>query len=70
MIDYTPDNTKVVMSFEMTLNSKYKTEKSKIKYQRWRNMKNTEIQKPSFTKRIDRKYELVLTRTEQNNDHT
>ena len=56
--------------FEMTLNSKYKTEKLKIKYQRCRNMKNTERKKPSFTKRIGRKYEHVLTGTEQNNDHT
>ena len=37
-----------------------------------RNMKsqNSERRKPSFTNRICRKYRLIWTRTEQNNDHT
>ena len=67
MIDYAPDSTKV---FWDDLEFKIKTEKLKIKYQKCRNMKNTERKKPSFTKRIGRKYEHVLTGTEQNNDHT
>ena len=55
----------------MTSNSKHRTEKLKPKKQRYRNtkMQNTERRKPSFTERIGTKFRLVLTRTEQNNDH-
>ena len=51
----------IISSFEMTLNSKYTTEKIKTKYHRNRNMKNqnTERQKPSFSKRIGRKRRLI-----------
>ena len=67
-----PDNTTVIKSLEMNLNSKHRTEKLKPKSQRYRNTKNqnTERWKPSFTKRIDRKGTLILFHTEQNNDHT
>ena len=43
-----------IKSFEMTQNSKHRTEKIKTKNQRNRNMKNqnTERRKASFTKRI------------------
>ena len=61
----------VIESFEMKLNSKDRTEIIKTKNQN-RNMKsqNSERRKPSFTNRICRKYRLIWTRTEQNNDHT
>ena len=54
----------VIKSFEMTLNSKHRTEKIKSKNQRNRNMKsqNTERRKPSLTRRIGRKYKPVLNK--------
>ena len=48
-----PDYTNFIKSFEMTLNSKYKTEKLVTKDQRYR---NTERRKSIFTKSIGRKY--------------
>ena len=65
----------VIKSFEMTLNSNYRLEKIKTENQRNRKMKketpkNTERQKPSFSKKIGRKCRLLQTRTERNNDHT
>ena len=62
----------VIKSFEMTLNSKYRTQKIKSKNQRYRNMKNqnTERRKPGITNRIGRECRIIYTRTEQNNDHT
>ena len=50
-------------SFEMTLNSKHRTEKKKAKNQRNRNMKNqdTERRKPSFNKRIGRKCRIMTS---------
>ena len=62
----------VIKSFEMTLNSKHRTQKIKSKNQRYRNMKNqnTERRKPSITNRIGSKCRIIYTRTEQNNDNT
>ena len=50
-----------IKCFEMTSNSKHRTEKIKTKIQRIRNMKsqNTKRRKPSFTKRIGRKCKLI-----------
>ena len=57
--------------FEKTLNLKHK-EKLKIKTQRCRNTKseNTERRKSIFTKIIGRKYRLIQTSAEKNNDRT
>ena len=51
----------VIQSFEMTLNSKHRTEKIKTKNQRNRSMKsqNTERRKPRFTKRMGRNCRLL-----------
>ena len=45
----------------MTLNSKYKTEKLKAENKRYRNTKNQnpEKLKPSFSKRIGRKWRFI-----------
>ena len=61
------DYTNVIKFFEMDLNSKHRTEKLKIKNQKYRNRKkqNSERQKPRFTKRIGRKCRLISTFTEQ-----
>ena len=65
-----PNYTNVLKSFEMTLNAKYWTEKLKTKKQKIKkHNQNTERRKPSFTKRIGRKYRLIQSRTEKNNDH-
>ena len=54
-IDYTPSKF-----FEIT--SKYRTEKLETKNQTYRNTKkHTESRKPSFTRRIGRKYRLLGT---------
>ena len=55
------DYTNAIKSFEMTLNSKHRTEKLKIKNQRYRNTKNqnTERRTPTFTKKINRKCRLT-----------
>ena len=54
----------VIWSFEMTRNSKDRTEKIKSKNQRNTNMKsqNTERRKPSLTRRIGGKYKPVLNK--------
>ena len=56
----------------LALNSKYRTEKLKTKEKTIQIHKNqnTEKRKPSFAKRLGRKCRLILTLTEQNNDHT
>ena len=49
------DYTIAIKSFEMTLNSKHRTEKLKTKNQRYRNTKNqnTKREETSFSKKID-----------------
>ena len=56
-----PGYTNVTKSFDMTLNSKHRTEKLKTKSQRYWNTKNenTDRRKSSFTERIGRKYRLM-----------
>ena len=51
----------VIKSFDITLNSKHRTEKIKTENQRNRNIKNqnTGRRKPSFTKRIDKPVRLI-----------
>ena len=49
----------VIKFFEMTLNSKHRTEKIKAKYQKNRNIKNQNTERPSFTKRTGRKCRLT-----------
>ena len=55
------DYTNIIKAFEMSLNSKHRTEKLKIKNERYKNPKNqnTERRKHSFTKRLRRKCKLV-----------